>query len=115
MNCSTRTCNGTAEVREPLPLCGTCALLVMASYAAANLGSGTEVRKVPEVRQNDAQQEIRTIYRILDEEGWNSVNLDRAARVLGRPQRTAARRLADARRQYAAELARRARRQPKDI
>lgn len=36
------------------------------------------------------------------------MNLDRATKVLGIPQRTAARRLAEARKQYAAELSRRA-------
>lgn len=109
MNCSVRTCTGTPLITRPLPLCGTCALRVMAGYAAANLfGSEPQVRQVREVRQNDVQQEIRTIYRLLDEEGWNSVNLDRATKVLGRSERTAARRLAEARKEYAAELSRRA-------
>ncbi|KFG02489.1 hypothetical protein IQ62_01735 [Streptomyces scabiei] len=81
----------------------------MAAYCSLLLeGSEPEVREVPEVRRNDAQQEIRTIYQLLDKEGWNSVNLDRAAKVLGRPERTSARRLAEARKQYAAELSRRA-------
>lgn len=41
MNCSVGTCTRTAQVREPLPLCGTCALGVLAAYAAANL-AGSE-------------------------------------------------------------------------
>lgn len=104
MNCSVGTCTGTAQVREPLPLCGTCALRVLAAYAAANLGS----EPVVQVRQTDAQTEIGTLFRILDEEGWNRLDLNRAIEVLNRPKATAARRLAEARRQYAADLNRRA-------
>lgn len=102
MNCSVGTCTRTAQVREPLPLCGTCALRVIAEYAAANLGSE------PQGRHSDAQDEVRTIYRIIDADGWNQVDLNRAMKVLNRPKATAARRLADARRQYAAELNRKA-------
>ena len=109
MNCTVGTCTGTVQVREPLPLCGTCALRVVAAYAAANLGSEPQVQ----VRQGDAQDEIRTVYRLLDTDGWNQVDLNRAMEVLNRPKATAARRLAEARKQYAAELARRARREPK--
>ena len=105
MNCSTGTCTGTAQVREPLPLCGTCALRVIAAYAAANLGSEPPVQ----VRQPDAETEIETVYRLLDTDGWNQVDLNRAMQVLNRPKATAARRLSEARRRYAAELGRRAR------
>jgi hypothetical protein len=92
-------------VREPLPLCGACSLRVIAAYATVNLtaGSGTS-----QVRQVDAQDETGTLYRLLDTEGWNAVNLNRAIEVLNRPKATAAKRLAAARRQYAAELSRRA-------
>lgn len=107
MNCFVGTCTRTAQVREPLPLCGTCALLAIAAYAAANLGSE------PQVRQGEAQAEIGTLYGLLDTDGWNQVDLNRAMQVLNRPKATAARRLAEARKQYAAELARRARREPK--
>lgn len=105
MNCSVGTCAEPAEVREPLPLCGTDALRVIAAYANANLdaGSGTTT-----VRQQDAQSEIGTLYQLLDSEGWNHVDLNRAMQVLSRPRATAARRLAEARKQYAAELNRRA-------
>lgn len=108
MNCSVGTCTRTAEVHEPLPLCGTCALRVVAAYAAANLGSEPQVQ----VRRPDAETEIRTIYRLLDTDGWNQVDLNRAMRVLNRPKATAARRLAEARRRYAAELSRRSRQEP---
>lgn len=37
MNCSTANCRTESLVREPLPLCGTCALRVIAAYARANL------------------------------------------------------------------------------
>lgn len=109
MNCTVGTCTRTAQVHEPLPLCGTCALRVIANYATANLqGSANQV---PET---DANQETGTIYRLLDEEGWNSVDLNRAMEVLNRPKATAARRLAAARKQYATELNRRARREPRN-
>lgn len=109
MKCSTRTCTRNAQVREPLPLCRICVVRVMAAYTAVILGgSEPEAGEVREVRQNDVQEETQTIYRLLDTEGWNSVNLDRATKVLGRSQRTAARRLAEARKQYAEELSRRA-------
>ena len=113
MICSVRTCTGTSLVREPLPLCGTCALRVLAAYAATNLGSEPQAREVRQVHQADAREEVGTIYRLLDREGWNHVDIKVAAKVLNRPDRTAARRLAEARKQYAAELARRARREPK--
>lgn len=106
MKCSTRTCTRNTQVREPLPLCRVCVVRVMAAYAAVILGgSEPEVR---EVRQNDAQDEIRTIFQLLDMDGWNQVDLNRAMEVLNRPKATASHRLAEARRQYAAELNRRA-------
>lgn len=109
MNCSVRTCNGTALITRPLPLCGTCCLRVMTGYAAANLfGSERQSAEVQTVRKNEVPEQIQTIYRLLDQEGWNAVNLPRATEALGIPERTAARRLAEARKQYAAELARRA-------
>ena len=58
MNCSVGTCTRTAEVREPLPLCGTCALRVVAAYAAANLGSELQVQ-VPEPRTADRNLRIK--------------------------------------------------------
>jgi len=47
MNCSVETCTRTAEVREPLPLCGTCTLQVLAAYVAVNLGSEPSVQVRP--------------------------------------------------------------------
>jgi len=41
MNCSTPNCGTTALVREPLPLCGTCTLRVLAAYANLNLTAGS--------------------------------------------------------------------------
>lgn len=105
MNCSVGTCTRTAEVLEPLPLCGTDALRVIAAYAHANLPAGSGTSQVP---RGDAEEEIGTIYRLLDAEGWNAVDLNRAIEVLNRPKATAARRLAEARKRYAAELNRRA-------
>ncbi|MDJ0465031.1 hypothetical protein [Streptomyces sp. H27-C3] len=113
MNCSVGTCTGTAQVREPLPLCGTCALRVIAAYAEANLGSEPQGSEL--ARQTKARSEVGILYRILDTDGWNRVDLNRAMQVLNRPKATAARRLAEARRQYAGELNRRARRQSIDI
>lgn len=46
MNCSTDICTRTALVREPLPLCRTCTLQVLANYANANLAASA----TPEVR-----------------------------------------------------------------
>lgn len=166
MNCSVRTCTGTAQVREPLPLCGTCALRVVAAYATANLPANlepgetnqqrfttdeqdrivlnlygelnrrpqwTEVRdaltragfapisrptaqrirarleaRLPHLT-TAADAEIDTLYELLDAQGWNAVDLNVAMRTLNRPKATAARRLAEARKRYAAELNRRAR------
>ncbi|WP_282797343.1 hypothetical protein [Streptomyces sp. CC224B] len=110
MNCSVGTCTGTPQVRKPLPLCGTCALRVIAAYAAANLGSDAQSSD-PRPRQAKARFEAGILYRLLDTDGWNRVDLNRAMQVLNRPKATAARRLAEARRQYAGELNRRARRQ----
>ncbi|MEU2315172.1 hypothetical protein [Streptomyces albidoflavus] len=103
MNCSTDACTRTALVREPLPLCRTCTLQVLANYANANLSASSE----PEVRQSTAADEIDTLYYLLDTEGWNSLDLNRAMEVLNRPKATAARRLSEARRRYAIELGRR--------
>jgi hypothetical protein len=105
MNCSTVNCRTTALVHKPVPLCGTCALQVIAEYASANLG-----RRQPS-KQNHSRnvaEETETLYRVLDAEGWNAINLARATQILHVPQRTAARRLSAARKQYATELARRA-------
>ncbi|WP_404974786.1 hypothetical protein [[Kitasatospora] papulosa] len=95
-------------VHEPLPLCGTCALQVMANYAAANLAGSEPVRR-------DVQSDIGTLYQLLDSEGWNQVDLNRASEVLNLPNGTAAKRLAEARKQYAAELNRRAGRNRRQV
>lgn len=105
MNCSTANCRTAPVVHEPVPLCGTCALLVLAAYAEANLAN--QIGTITD-RQTDARTEIRTIYQLLDAEGWNGVDLRRTMEVLKRPKATAAKRLAEARKQYAAELNRRA-------
>jgi hypothetical protein len=56
MKCSVGTCIGTAQVREPLPLCGTCALRVIAAYAAANLGSEPQVQVRPRMGQEKVRE-----------------------------------------------------------
>lgn len=108
MNCSTGTCTANVLVREPVPLCGTCALRVIANYAAANLAGSEPVR-------TDAARDVGTLFRLLDAEGWNQVDLNRAAQVLNLPTEAAARRLAEARKKYAAELNQRAGRNRRQV
>jgi hypothetical protein len=112
MNCSVGTCAEPAEVREPLPLCGTDALRVIAAYAEANLAGGSRTSRF---QHADPVEEIGTLFSLLDSEGWNQVDLRRAVQVLNRPETTAARRLAEARKQYAAELNRRAGRSRREV
>ena len=107
MNCT--LCRQPATITDPLPLCRTDALRVIAAYADVALSAPAASRPSPQ-RQPDAEEEIRTLYALLDAEGWNTLDLNRAMCVLSRPKATAARRLAEARKRYASELNRRARR-----
>jgi hypothetical protein len=62
MNCSIGTCAEPAEVREPLPLCGTDALRVIAAYAEANLTAGSRTTRF---QNTDTVKEIGTTYPLL--------------------------------------------------
>lgn len=79
-------------------------------YAAKSPANLSTSSRPAQDHQRDVREEVGRIYRLIDAEGWNAVNLDRATQVLQIPERTAARRLAEARKRYAAEITRRSRR-----
>lgn len=126
--CTVETCQATAATASPIPLCQCHAVevaLAVLPLALANALTNTNppgVEREPELsandtldRRDDAREEIGLIYRLLDNEGWNAVELNRAMAVLNRPKATAARRLSEARKQYAAELGRRAGRRRREV
>lgn len=102
MQCTVTDCPHPTVMSEPVPLCNSDALRVMVAYAQTHLAN------VEDQFDTTISDEIGALYELLDAEGWNAIGLKRAKEELGhRSQATVARRLALARKRYAAELSRR--------
>lgn len=109
MKCAVRNCTAPAYITDPLPMCHADALRVTGAFTTKALDD-MEHRQA--TRQQPAEDETKALMELIDVEGWNAIDLNRAMEVLNRPKATAARRLSAARKRYAAELTRRARRHP---
>lgn len=97
MNCTVQNCPQPTVITSPVPLCLRHGL---ESASACIEAAAASVTPMPE--PSPAEAEVAALYNLIDNEGWNTVNLKRAMAVLEKPERTAARRLAEARHQYAA-------------
>lgn len=107
--CSTRTCGTPASVLEPLPVCLGCAIAITRTVTSTALDELVNQNRNRRTSRGSADAEIDQLFRLIEAEGWNSVGLNRAIKVLGAPKATAAKRLAAARRLYADDLNRRTR------
>jgi hypothetical protein len=102
--CTTENCDLPAFNFTVSRYCTPCAVAALAAFAEEVSEALRAAAPISGRAERSIEDETRTLYNLIDDEGWSAVDLRRATTVLGRPERTAARRLAEARRWYADEI-----------
>jgi hypothetical protein len=108
-----QTCREPTLVREPVPLCrnhGSETVLALLPALLGTVNPEPSASRRPRTGTREViSAEIATLTELIHTEGWAAVGLNRAIQVLGSPRATAAKRLAQARKNYATTVYRKTR------